>query len=158
MGMRAIFASFDNFMVMFVAMFAVTWSTVFMPLLGGPLHVYEARAIGMGWESLRTGEAATIGEALERAASLPAEAVFPSASAHEVPARLTNVALAPSELELLGGPEVELTVPRRSPNTSPRLTNMSAAVEPREPGIDCVRTKRARCEAPMTGGAVAASA
>jgi hypothetical protein len=103
--MRAIFKSFDNFMAIFVAMFGVAWSTVFMPLLGGPLHTYEARAIGAGWESLQTGEAGSISEAFEIATSFPAEAVFPSAHAAELPAELTAIEVKPEPLELLGGPE-----------------------------------------------------
>lgn len=115
--MRAIFTSFDNFMAVFVAMFALAWSTVFMPLLGGPLHTYEAQAIGAGWQSLRSGEAASIEEALEIASSIPVQAVFPSAHAAEMTAQPMQVAAMPGEL--LGGPDpilVTAPVPHRVPD------------------------------------------
>lgn len=111
MSLSAVFLRFDNFMVMFVAMFAVVWSSVFMPLLGGPLHTYEARAIGAGWQSLQTGQAASIAEAFNIAASFPAEAVFPSA--HAAPVEVAMTEPEPGPLQLLGGPDVEFpTLPR----------------------------------------------
>lgn len=121
MSFRAIFSRFDNFMAMFVAMFAVVWSSVFMPLLGGPLHTYEARAIGAGWQSLQTGEAANITEAFQIATAFPAEAVFPSAHAAEMPLRAVAVQPEPAPLELLGGPDVEL----------PRFVASESRVAPR---------------------------
>jgi hypothetical protein len=160
--MRAIFTSFDNFMAMFVAMFAVTWSTVFMPLLGGPLHTYETRAIGAGWQSLRSGQAANISEAFEVATSLPAEAVFPSAHAAQVPFELVAAEPEPDPLELLGGPEVEL--PSRA---VPRAAAARAvAVEPvieidavPAPACGIPALKQGLCEpAQPSGAAVAASA
>ena len=109
--MRAIFTRLDNFVAMFVAMFAVAWSTVFMPLLGGPLHIYETQAIGAGWQSLRSGQAANLDEAFEVATNLPVEAVFPSAHAEQVPLELVAVEPEPDPLELLGGPDVDLPPP-----------------------------------------------
>jgi len=101
--MSAVFTRFDHFMTVFVAAFAVVWSTVFMPLLGGPMHTYEARAIGVGWQSLRTGEAASLSEALEIAASMPAEVLLPSAAAQPPPSEPTIIETA--ALELLGAPD-----------------------------------------------------
>jgi hypothetical protein len=165
--MRAIFSRLDNFMVMFVAMFAVAWSTVFMPLLGGPLHVYETRAIGAGWQSLQSGQAANISEALDVATSLPVEAVFPSAQAAEVPMQL--VAAEPNPLELLGGPDVELprsvaTPIRRgvpqvaaahapSPARDPVLEIHAAPA----PACDIPAMKQGLCESAPSGRATAAS-
>jgi hypothetical protein len=134
--MHAVFKSFDNFMAVFVAVFGVVWSTVFMPLLGGPLQTYEARAIGVGWHSLRTGQAANLAEALQIAASLPGEAVFPSAHAAEPPVQIAPVELEGETLELLGGPEVtHIVVAARRP--APRVDEArpvpsiaSADVEP----------------------------
>lgn len=170
--MRAIFTSLDNFMAMFVAMFAVAWSTVFMPLLGGPLHTYEARAIGAGWQSLRSGQAASINEAFEVAASLPVEAVFPSAHAEQVPLELVTAEPEPDPLELLGGPDVDLPPPPASAfprRAVPRVAVARAAAPTPEPAIeiDAVPTpacdvpsmKRGLCEpAQGSGGALAASA
>ena len=168
--MRAIFTRLDNFMAMFVAMFAVAWSTVFMPLLGGPLHVYETRAIGAGWQSLRSGEAATISEAFEVATSLPAEAVFPSAHAEQVPLELVAVEPEPDPLELLGGPDVELPPPvvrsARRAIPRPAVTRVEAlAIEPvvetqaPGPACDIPAAKQGLCDpAQPAGDALAASA
>jgi len=101
--MRAIFSTFDHFMIMFVTAMGVVWGTVFMPLLGGPLHDYEARAIGVGWQSLRNGEAANLREAMEIAASIPVDAVFPSAHAEPNVQLVADV--EPAIPDLLGGPE-----------------------------------------------------
>lgn len=166
--MRAIFSRLDNFMAMFVAMFAVAWSTVFMPLLGGPLHVYETRAIGAGWQSLQSGEAGTISEALEVATNLPVEAVFPSAHAEQVPLNLI-VEPEPDPLELLGGPDVELPPPvvrtaRRAvpPVAAARVVRPPAPVIEIQalaaPGCDIPAMKQGLCEAAQPGGdALAAS-
>jgi hypothetical protein len=162
--MRAIFTSFDNFMVMFVALFGVFWSTAFMPLLGGPLHTYEARALGVGWESLQSGQAANVAEALEIAASLPAEAVFPSAHAEELPIQSVP-AVEPSPLELLGGPDTEppsadVVATRAAPRPAPRVTRISTApmihIEPLpEPACDIAAQKHGSCNraAPEIAGA-----
>jgi len=168
--MRAIFTRFDNFMAMFVAMFAVAWSTVFMPLLGGPLHVYETRAIGAGWQSLQSGEAATISEAFEVATSLPVEAVFPSAHAEPVPLELVAEP-EPDPLELLGGPEADLPPPlvrsaRRAVPGVAVARIAPLAQEPvieiqsvRAPACDIPARKQGLCEpAPPPGDALAASA
>ena len=104
--MHVIFKNFDNFMAMFTAFLAVSWSTLFLSLLGGPLHSYEAQAIGVAWTSLQTGQARTISQALDIAASLPAEALIPSAHAEEIPIQV--VEREPEPLELLGGPDVEI--------------------------------------------------
>ena len=149
--MRAIFSRLDNFMAMFVAMFAVAWSTVFMPLLGGPLHVYETRAIGAGWQSLRSGEAATISEALEVATNLPVEAVFPSAHAEQVPLELVAVEPEPDPQELLGGPDVDL--PPLPMVRSARRAVPSAAVArvaglPPEPVIEIQAAPAPACDIP----------
>lgn len=125
MSFRAIFTSFDHFMAMFVALFGVFASTAFMPLLGGPLHTYESRAIGAGWHSLRSGEATTLSEAFEIATSLPAEAVFPSAHAQELPLQIAREEADADPMELLGGPELPPVVVLRP--TGPRI---AAAVTP----------------------------
>ena len=169
--MRAIFTRLDNFMAMFVAMFAVAWSTVFMPLLGGPLHVYETRAIGAGWQSLQSGEAGTISEAFEVAANLPVEAVFPSAHAEQVPLQLTASQPEPDPLDLLGGPDVELPPPpvvRSTGRAVPRLAVAHVAPPAPAPVIeiqalpapacDVPAMKQGLCEAAQPGGdALAAS-
>ena len=169
--MRAIFTRLDNFMAMFVAMFAVAWSTVFMPLLGGPLHTYEAQAIGAGWQSLRSGQAANINEAFEAASSLPVEAVFPSAHAEQVPLELVAAEPEPDPLELLGGPDVDLLPPpvvRSTRRAVPRVA--VARVTPLvpepiieiqaapSPACDIPAMKQGLCEPAQTAGdAIAAS-
>lgn len=92
-------------MAVFVAMFGVFWSTAFMPMLGGPLQSYEARAIGVGWQSLRSGEAATLSDAFAIASAGPVEVALP-------PRRVTYRAPAAPDAtvdaimaQLLGGPE-----------------------------------------------------
>ncbi len=169
--MRAIFTRLDNFMAMFVAMFAVAWSTAFMPLLGGPLHMYETRAIGAGWQSLRSGQAANLNEAFEVATNLPVEAVFPSAHAESVPLELVAAEAEPDPLELLGGPDVELPTPPVAPSTQravPRVAVARIAPLTREPMIaidalpapacDTRAMKEGLCEpAQAAGEAVAAS-
>jgi hypothetical protein len=168
--MRAILTSFDNFMAMFVAMLGVFWSTVFMPLLGGPLHSYEAQAIGAGWHSLQSGQAANIGEALEIASSLPVEAVFPSAQAAEVPLQLVAIQPEPGALELLGGPETEagpvlVTEARRTAPRVARARERTAPLEPlaqsepiAETICDAAAMKQGVCEtAPAAADALAAS-
>lgn len=112
--MRAIFTGFDHFMAMFVAVIGVLGSTMFMPLLGGPLHRYETRAIGAGWQSLRTGKAANLNEAIEIATSLPAEVLLPSAHAEELPIPLASSSRQGAVLDLLGGPDATLAVPPRA--------------------------------------------
>ena len=166
MNPRAIFSSFDNFMAVFVALFGLVWSSVFMPLLGGPLHTYEARAIGAGWQSLQSGQAASISEAFEIATAFPAEAVFPSAHAEELPPPAT-AAQAPEPLELLGGPDVELPMTaasHRAPASrlaSQRELPAAPSVVPistvPEPICDIPAVKQGLCEAPA-GDAIAASA
>jgi hypothetical protein len=145
--MRAIFTSFDHFMAMFVAVIGVMWSTVFMPLLGGPLHTYEARAIGTGWHSLRTGEAANIGEAFEIATSLPAEALLPSAHAEELPIQLASAPAQPERLELLGGPDAafELAPRARRAIAQVEVTRVSSA-----PMAPAEMTLEPFCGAPAT--------
>lgn len=119
--MRALFTTFDHFMCMFVAWAGVLVGSLFMPLVGGPMQPYEARALGAGWDSLRSGQAASIADALEVAASLPAEVVFPSAHASDLsaPAAVAIAARAVSEEEevldgtgLLGGPLLDAPLPR----------------------------------------------
>jgi len=157
--MRAVFKSFDNFMAVFIAALGVAWSTAFMPLLGGPLHTYETRAIGLGWQSLRTGEAATITEALEIASSFPAEAVFPSAHAQELPPQVASVEAEP-ELELLGGPEVDLpprmarqSAPRATASVRPVSSEPMIAIEPlATPLCDVPAMKRGLCDARQLSG------
>jgi hypothetical protein len=149
--MRAIFTSLDNFMAMFVAMFAVAWSTVFMPLLGGPLHVYETRAIGAGWQSLRSGQAANLNEAFEVATNLPVEAVFPSAHAEPVPLELVAAEPEPDPLELLGGPDVELPPPPVVPSTRravPRVAAARVAPPSPEPMIEIESLAAPACDIP----------
>ena len=124
--MRAIFARFDNFLTMFVALFGVLWSTMFMPLLGGPMHPYEARAIGAGWQSLQSGQATSINEAFEIATSLPVEAVFPSAHAAEAPFLQAPVQIS-DPLELLGGPEIDTDPARLEPARLVRLSVVAQA-------------------------------
>jgi hypothetical protein len=145
--MRAIFATFDHFMIMFVTALGVVWSTVFLPMLGGPLHDYEARAIDAGWQSLRSGEAANLGEAIEIAASIPVEVVFPSAHAAEPVAHITLVDVEPEIPELLGGPGQAFVsaerrrAPQRSPLDGPaQLPAMQIA--------DLDPTSQAPCETP----------
>lgn len=167
--MRAIFTRLDNFMAMFVAMFAVAWSTVFMPLLGGPLHTYEAQAIGAGWQSLRSGQAANINEAFEVATSLPVEAVFPSAHAEEVPMQLVAAAPESDPLELLGGPEAELPQSVATLTPMRRAVPRVAAAPAREPAIEIDAVPAPACDIPAmkqglcepaqpSGATVAASA
>jgi hypothetical protein len=168
--MRAIFTRLDNFMAMFVAMFAVAWSTVFMPLLGGPLHIYEAQAIGAGLQSLRSGQAANINEAFEVASSLPVEAVFPSAHAEQVPLELVAAEPEPDPLELLGGPDVDLPPPvmASARPVAPRVAAARAAPPAPEPVIeiqavpasacDIPAMKRGLCEPATPTNAIAASA
>ena len=148
--MRAIFTRLDNFMAMFVAMFAVAWSTVFMPLLGGPLHTYEAQAIGAGWQSLRSGQAANINEAFEAASSLPVEAVFPSAHAEQVPLELVAAEPEPDPLELLGGPDVDLPPPvvRSAPRAVPRVAVARTAPLAPEPVIEIQAVPAPVCDVP----------
>ncbi len=158
--MRAIFTRLDNFMAMFVAMFAVAWSTVFMPLLGGPLHTYEAQAIGAGWQSLQSGQAANLSEALEAATSLPVEAVFPSAHAEEVPMQLVAAEpAAPDPLELLGGPDVDLPPPVAAPTRLvPRVAAARAAAPAAEPVIDSGVVPAPACDIPAMKQGLCAAA
>ncbi len=142
--MRAMFTSFDNFMAVFVAMFALAWSTVFMPVLGGPLHTYEAQAIGVGWQSLRSGEATNIGEAFEIASSIPVQVVLPSAQAAEMPNRPIQIATAPDPLELLGGPDPALVI---LPATHAIQTGSTMPIaELSDDGLDCAGAERGTCE------------
>ncbi len=149
--MRAIFTRFENFMAMFVAMFAVAWSTAFMPLLGGPLHSYEARAIGAGWASLQSGQAATIGEAFEIATSLPAEAVFPSAYAADVPLELTPAQATPDPLELLGGPDVDMPdIVVAASRAAPRPAAARVRPVPAEPMVEVGAIDQPLCDIPAS--------
>ncbi len=142
--MRAMFTSFDNFMAVFVAMFALAWSTVFMPVLGGPLHTYEAQAIGVGWQSLRSGEATNIGEAFEIASSIPVQVVLPSAQAAEMPNPPTQIATAPDPLELLGGPDPALVI---MPAPRPIQTVSSMRISQfNDNALDCAGAERGTCE------------
>jgi hypothetical protein len=155
--MRAIFTSFDHFMVIFVAAFGVVWSTLFMPLLGGPLHTYETRAIGAGWRSLQSGQAASIGEALDIASSLPVEAVFPSASAAELAPREATLTAQLAEPVLLGGlddanaPALRLVAatPERhrarriAPPSAPEINLIEASAAP---ACDVAAAKQGFCD------------
>lgn len=132
--MRAIFTTFDHFMATFIAVIALAWSSLFLPLLGGPLHPYEARAIDAGWQSLRSGQAASLDEAFEIATSFPVEAVFPSAHAEEMPLQLVAAA---APLELLGGPDTilpaappRLMAPIRAPTVTAVAYTPMAEIEP----------------------------
>ena len=168
--MRAIFTRLDNFMAMFVAMFAVAWSTVFMPLLGGPLHVYETRAIGAGWQSLQSGQAANLNEALDIATSLPVEAVFPSAHAEQVPLELVAAEPETDPLELLGGPDADFPAPPPVSVAARAASRVAAAraslptldpVIPIQavptPACDVPAMKQGLCAAPPSGDTIAAS-
>lgn len=148
--MRAIFTNLDNFMAMFVAMFAVAWSTVFMPLLGGPLHTYETQAIGAGWQSIRSGQAANIGEAFDVATNLPVEAVFPSAHAEPVPLELVAAPVEPDPLELLGGPELEAppAVMHSARRAAPRIAASGVARTAPEPVIEIQAVPAQVCDVP----------
>ena len=121
--MRAIFTTFDNFIAMFIATVGVLTSSMFMPLLGGPLQPYEAQAIGAGWQSLREGQA--LSDALDAATSFPVEAVFPSAQAADIPLRLVEI--EPEPLELLGGPNPTQAAPLVR-TRRPRLPLLDAPV------------------------------
>ncbi len=93
-----------------------------MGLLGGPLHTYDARAIDAGWQSIRSGEAVTINEAFEIAASLPVEVVFPSAHATEPNWQRIALEREPARLELLGGPDpTVMAKPQRLPDKEPAI-------------------------------------
>jgi hypothetical protein len=164
MSLRAIFTSFDHFMAMFVAMFGVCFGSVFMSLLGGPLHTYEARAIGAGFESLQTGQAANIGEAFQVATSFPADIMLPSAHAAELPAQPIAAETQQASLELLGGPDVDVpiltvaAIERAAPRVR-RAQRISRAPAPAErlihaettaaPACDIPAVKRGLCEMPV---------
>jgi hypothetical protein len=166
MSLRAIFTRFDHFMAMFIALFAVVWSSVFMPLLGGPLHTYEARAIGAGVSSLQTG--ANIREAFDVATSLPAEIMLPSAHAEEAPLQLVAVEAQPAPLELLGGPDVDVPIVAVAVPHAPRMhvTRVAASRASAAPVVpieasaalpcDIPAIKQGLCEAPSSD-ALAAS-
>jgi hypothetical protein len=130
-------------------MFAVAWSTVFMPLLGGPLHVYETQAIGAGWQSLRSGQAANLNEAFQVATNLPAEAVFPSAHAEQVPLELVAAEPEPDPLELLGGPDVDLPpVVRSTRRAVPRVAVARVTPLVPEPVVEIQEAPAPACDIP----------
>jgi hypothetical protein len=158
---RALFSTFDHFMCMFVAWAGVLAGSLFMPLVGGPMQPYEARALGAGWDSLRTGQAASIADALEIAASLPAEVVFPSAHAHDLSthALVAVAAQAPpsaaevvDETGLLGGPLLETPQPRLQLAQQNRTAPSRAALAPppmtpaAHSEVTCAAPKVATCE------------
>jgi len=167
--MRAIFSRLDNFIAMFVAVFGVIWSTVFMPLLGGPLHSYEADAIGAGWRSIRSGQAQSLSDAFEAATSLPAQAVFPSAHAEELPMQLTAEA-DPRTLDLLGAPEIEigpavlLSARSDASRASTRAPRLSVSVAPLadidavpEATCDITAIEQELCEVPRAAASAVAA-